>query len=652
MKRFIEKWNRWGNKGASKAAPDTGASTKPEISATAGPNAGTDNNASTNPVKSSDVSWITGGAQSTASSAGTMSTLQEDAQNRKKSARRSKPRYHLRFADNAVALSILLCGDLADKLEKRMPTLEEDIHKSDFFIAPHGLVSLVLFIAFLTIPVAAFGVYMALTTNTLLFAAAAMAPVIVFVFGLYAPRASRSGRANALDSELPFVIGYLSVLMSGGVSPIELFRRLSTSKLFPAAAKEAKRILINVDILALDPLSAIDRAARYTPNKMFSDFLSGYMAVLKIGGDIRSYMDQKQKDVFSHRSIKLKAATEFTGTLAEAYIASTVVMGISLFILQVVQAVLSRTGDFNYNMIYFFSGVFTPMISVAFIYLLHSAQTKEPLVYYKVHILFGAGLAAIPLMLFVVPLDAPDYLKLGIGLALSTAPAAVFNYFYSKKKSAAEYMLPSFVIDLAEIRKTGLAPEKAIEQLSTRNYGKLSEYIRRMSTQVSWGVPLGKVLRDFGKDLRSWFVTSIGFILLEVVEVGGATTGLFTSLADFTQRSRDLEKERKSMFKPYIFMPYIGAILTVISTVLIISMVTNQLASLQSGTGTGIVHVNADTGELTNIMLMATIFQSWTMGLVAGKMGEWSVAAGYKHASALVLIGLITVYIFTNFVKM
>src|ERR1051325_10675066 len=101
-----------------------------------------------------------------------------------------------------------------------------------------------------------------------------------------------------------------------------------------------------------------------------------------------------------------------------------------------------------------------------------------------------------------------------------------------------------------------------------------------MASQVSWGVPLNKVLKDFGKDVNSWFVVSIGFILLEVVEIGGGTTGLFNSLADFTQRTRDLEKERKSMFKPYLFLPYIGAILTIASTVLIISMMTNQLASI------------------------------------------------------------------------
>jgi flagellar protein FlaJ len=475
-------------------------------------------------------------------------------------------------------------------------------------------------------------------------------PFAVFGLGISLPKMSRSGRGNAIDGELAFVIGYLSVLITGGIAPIELFRRLSTSKLYPASAKEAKRILLNVDVLALDPISAIERAARYTPNKMFSDFLAGYIAVLKIGGDIRSFMEQKQKEVFNHRSIKLKSATEFVGTLAEAYLAATVVMGSSLFILQIVSAMVMK-GDLNFNMMYFYAGFFMPMLSGVMVFLLHAIQVKEPLARIRQHIIFMAGLAMVPLMLFVVPLDQPMYVKLGIGLAISTTPPAIISAIESKRKSAVERMLPSFVLDLAEVRKTGLAPEKCIEQLATRNYGELSKYVKRMATQVSWGVPLSKVLKDFGKDVNSWFVSSIGFILLEVVEIGGGTTGLFTSLADFTQRSRELEKERKSMFRPYIFMPYIGAVLTIASTVLIITLMTTQLNSLAAN-GTGIVTVRvADTAKLTEVMLMAAVFQGWLMGIVGGKMAEWSIGAGYKHATALAVICLATAFLISTYVK-
>jgi flagellar protein FlaJ len=565
--------------------------------------------------------------------------------------KRQKKGADLNFSEKFTAISIRYFGKAAKGIEKSMPTIGEDLLMSNYFLSPNAFLSIILFATILSLPIAAFGAYMAYATSSLMYAAAAIVPAGVLGMGLSMPKSSRSGRASAVDGELAFVIGYLSVLITGGVSPINLFRRLSMNKLYPACAKEARRIILNVDVLSLDPVSAIERAARYTPNKMLADFLSGYIAVLKIGGDIQSFMDQKQKEVFNHRSQKLKSTTEFVGTLAEAYLAATVVMGISLFVLQIVSAMVER-GEANFNMMYFYAGVFVPAISGVFIFLLHSLQTKEPLQQIREHIVFLAGLAAVPLMLFVVPLDQPSYMKLGIGLAISTTAPAIMNIIETRKRRAAEAMLPSFVLDLAEVRKTGLAPEKCIEQLATRNYGVLTKYVQRMATQLSWGVPLHKVLSDFGKDLRSWYVKSIGFILLEVVEVGGGTVGLFGSLAEFSQKTKELDKERRSLFRPYIFLPYIGAVLTVATTVLIITMLTTQLTALTAGSdGTGIVQINTDPKVLTDVMLLAAVFQSWMMGIVGGKMAEWSVGAGYKHATALAAISLITAYFIATYVK-
>jgi flagellar protein FlaJ len=568
------------------------------------------------------------------------------------SKKKAKKGESLAFQEKFAAISIRYFGGFASKLEEKLPKLSEDLLMSDYFISPTALLSVVLFIMVLSIPLAVIGVSLAVVMNNMLLAAAAIVPAGVFGLGTYLPKSSRSSRANNVDGELAFVIGYLSVLISGGVSPVNLFRRLSTNKLYPACAKEARRIVISVDVLGMDPVSAIERAARYTPNKVFSDFLAGYIAVVKTGGDVRSYMDQKQKEIFNHRSIKLKSATEFVGTLAEAYLSATVVMGISLFILQIVQAMVQRSGAMDLGMMYFYAGIFMPVISGVFIFLFHSIQMKEPVNRMKEHVIFMAGLAAVPLMLFVVPIDIAVYFKLGIGLAASTMVPAIIYMTHAKRKGAVESALPNFVLDMAEIRKTGMAPEKCIEQLATRNYGTLTEYVRRMATQVSWGVPLSKVLDDFGKDLNSWFVRSIGFILIEVVEVGGGTVGLFGSLAEFTQKTKELDKERKSMFRPYVFMPYIGAILTVATTVFIINMMSSQVADLaERAGGTSIVQVNTDPRELTEVMLMAAVFQGWLMGIVGGKMGEWSIGAGYKHATILVVISMMTVYGIMNFVK-
>ena len=50
-------------------------------------------------------------------------------------------------------------------------------------------------------------------------------------------------------------------------------------------------------------------------------------------------------------------------------------------------------------------------------------------------------------------------------------------------------------------------------------------------------------------------------------------------------------------------------------------------------------------------MLLAGFFQAWVMGFVAGKMGELTVADGFKHATAIIVISILTVYIAGIFIK-
>ena len=57
-------------------------------------------------------------------------------------------------------------------------------------------------------------------------------------------------------------------------------------------------------------------------------------------------------------------------------------------------------------------------------------------------------------------------------------------------------------------------------------------------------------------------------------------------------------------------------------------------------------HVTAsiDSGTI-DILLASSIFESWVVGFVAGKMGEGSVADGFKHSFVLVLASVVTIYV-------
>ena len=144
---------------------------------------------------------------------------------------------------------------------------------------------------------------------------------------------------------------------------------------------------------------------------------------------------------------------------------------------------------------------------------------------------------------------------------------------------------------------------------------------------------------------------AMAFLLLEVVEVGGGSPEMFETLAEFTEKNRILDKERKSQVRPYIIVPYIGAVLIVITTALMVNLLAGSGLSIATG-GNNAPFVSPVTNSATSILLTASVFQAWIMGLVAGKMGELNVSDGLKHATFLVAISIITVFIAQFFVHL
>ena len=198
----------------------------------------------------------------------------------------------------------------------------------------------------------------------------------------------------------------------------------------------------------------------------------------------------------------------------------------------------------------------------------------------------------------------------------------------------------------------GLAPERTIQQLAGRNYGGLTSYVNKISNQLGWGIPIRRVLENFLNSVKSWVTPAMAFLLLEVVEFGGGSPEMFETLAEFTEKNSVLDKERKSQVRPFIIVPYIGAVLIVMTTALMIYLLTSFGLSANRGVGAASTRglISPVTQRATSILFTASIFQAWVMGLVAGKMGELTVSDGFKHATFLVAISIATIYLAKIFV--
>jgi flagellar protein FlaJ len=228
---------------------------------------------------------------------------------------------------------------------------------------------------------------------------------------------------------------------------------------------------------------------------------------------------------------------------------------------------------------------------------------------------------------------------------ISVVPPAIVHQKISSKKSSMEKGISNFLRDLTETRKTGLSPEACISNLSGRDYGAFSKELRKMSSDIGWGIPMRNVIMSFVKKTKSWMSQIVMFLLLEAVDVGGGTISMIESLARFNNMTQEVEKEKRMSVRPYMIMPYFGAILLVATTLMTLLFTTNTIAmgGVTSATST-------NTDYLTLIFTVSVITHCYLIGLVCGKISEESLSAGFKHSALLVLIAIVASKVVPMFV--
>jgi flagellar protein FlaJ len=561
---------------------------------------------------------------------------------------REKKKVPLTFFDRFTLIAFRLFARPATRFTRAIPLLRDNILKSNLRITPEGLVSVALFSVLITAAGSAVGIYIAAARFGVLwlFGVLVAIPVILLVFTLVinAPRISASSRAAAIDTELPFVIGYMSVLSGGGVSPLATLRRITEMKLFPAAAKEARRILVEVDVFGQDPITAIERIARWNPNRRFSEFLFGYTAILKSGGDFIAYVGMKLRDTMESKTAAVKRSADTTGTMAEAYLTITVILGMVLYTLYMIQTLLSNNLS-GLNNLYVFAFVLVPVISAGFVWLIDAVQPKWPYVDYRPYRLFLYTIMPAIIFFFLSGPFLHLYQRVSGTIIIGTSLPAFASFRYTRERMGLERVLPEFIRDVAEGRKTGLSPEVAIERLHDRHYGILSKHVKKMGAQLSWGVSLSKVISTFTAGVGSWVTRAIGTLLIEVVDVGGGTIRSFSEMAEFTRNINEMESERRTALRPFVYITYIAGVMVIITTFIMVYLLAAPAAT---GFSTSTPTVNPATIDL---LLTTAVFDSFVIGIVAGKMGESGLSDGFKHGIALVVVSLIAVNLARGFIN-
>ena len=569
-------------------------------------------------------------------------------------------------------------GWLGRGLFKAMPGLEKDLDSAYMKIHPEVYFSIVGFIALVSVMVTfAVGVLnyigffpplLFLPANMVLFLPfITIVPLIVIVGSVFIPKTVASNRVSGLKIEIPYASMYISTMTSGGLSPYESILRLRRMDLLPNMQKEVGRIDTIVKSQGLDPVTAMEQAAKVVDMNEYKELLLGYASTVRTGGDTLNYLFNQTDSMFKRLSTRIKALGENMGMLMEAYTIIGILGVLGLFLVFVVgMALPSVGGNLSPAQFFMFSFVVLPMLSVVFIFFGDAAQISYPISNWKTYKIFAAFL---PFGLFlgsqmVLPAFSDSFiifppiyntllffrdllnladgteaaLGLGITLIFIAIPGAIADSVLVGREGRILQGITHFLRDLVETRKSGLSPERCIHALANRDYGAFSKYLKTISMKLNWGYPLRKIYDEFRYKIRNWLALVNIYLLIDTIEVGGGTEKSLETLANFAESTKQLEDEKQAVLLPLTIVPYIGAALLTGTTVMFLQFFTSM-----SGLG-----VSVATVTLYRVLLTPLALHSWVLGLVTGKIVSGRVSAGFKHSILLTLVSILGIWGVSN----
>ena len=544
--------------------------------------------------------------------------------------------------------------------------LEQTLEVAGFKMYPEAYFSLVGFM-FIIVLIAM--VPVALLTGLL---PLLLAPLLVIPIGYVVPKIMAHDRASKLDDEVPFAGTYISVMATGGLSPYASLRKLTHSELLPNLAKAVRDIEVDVEIKGLDPVTAMEKSAQHMPSRDYKDLLLGYASTLRTGGDVVHYLRIRTETMFDDLATKVKAFGDRAAVLMESYIAMSILVTLSLTIIYMVSIAFASywQGAFTPSTFLLYSYFLVPGMSIAFIYLADSQQIHEPVNEWGPYKVFFATLPITVFMFLTmfIPFAAPGLslpfsqpfanfvvwfrqtlglergyeAALGMWLALlvGTVPAAYAHSYYAKKGKGVEHDVAIFLRDLTEARKTGASPEKCFENLAGRNYGAFTKDLTVASRQIRWGLPFKVIYDTFRTKIKSWIALVNIYILVDAIEVGGGTPETLETLTRFSEKLSSLEKEKKSLLRPLVIMPYVGAGILLFSSIIFLGFMRTILTSF--------AHTGLPFSSFATLILPPLVLQVWLTGLVTGKIGSGVASSGFKHAAILVIVALVLM-VFTGY---
>jgi archaeal flagellar protein FlaJ len=239
------------------------------------------------------------------------------------------------------------------------------------------------------------------------------------------------------------------------------------------------------------------------------------------------------------------------------------------------------------------------------------------------------------------------------GLLALMAPYGFLKSQQLGRVEKIEDRLPDFLRDVAEAGRFGMTLPDAIIVASKGRYGLLTDEIKKMASQLEWGVPVATALRLFEERVPTPLVQRVVSIVTRANEAGGNVADVLTMVAHDTREAQLQVKSREIQMLTYLTVIYIsfGVFLVTIyimAAIFLPDMITagSGVSHSSLGAAGGVSLAFTLVPQLFLAFFVAVIAHAVGDGIMAGILQKGKIAYGLQHATIMLIMGYVTMRFF------
>jgi flagellar protein FlaJ len=237
---------------------------------------------------------------------------------------------------------------------------------------------------------------------------------------------------------------------------------------------------------------------------------------------------------------------------------------------------------------------------------------------------------------------AIDFMVLGLICLL--APYGFTATAKQHRISKIEDRLPDFLRDVAEAGRFGMTLSDAIIVASKGRYGLLTDEIKKMASQLEWGVPVATALRLFEERVPTPLVQRVVSIVTRANEAGGNVADVLSMVAHDTREAQLSDQSRKISMLTYVTVIYIAFFVFIVTVYIMAAVFLPQMITAGEGVASSSL-ATAMTLQFTYVpilflaFMVAVIVHAVGDGIMAGVLYNGRIAEGMQHATIMLAIG-------------